>query len=165
MNLKIFIYLSISFLLLLSGCSGQNSDDTDTEKEKTETVVNNNYRYITDDINITITKKDDMLVCEDSDFILYNITANWCGACEIMQEQLLQIDKKYGSSLMIITLDVDRDADRELLMAVEDLLGIDRNFTVPLVALFRDSRYVKQYSLMPQEMLERDIEIELKRGR
>ncbi len=150
-------------LLLFTGC--ERNLDVDSSSAQSSSVDNRlKFEFVLDN-NITVVMKDKKFHLEGSRFVLYNISAIWCEACVIVDAQLEDIGTRLEKDLSIVRLDVNASGDEEMLIAaLLDSLDIDKkSYSVPLVLMFKDDKYVKKYdSLMPEMMLERDIKLELK---
>ena len=173
-----FLLTFLSFSLLFTACSKNNSDEANALLSKEEYVL------------IGLDKKEYIVKKEVAGFtvenakdkvIILDIFATWCPPCKVEASHLSSLQKKYKDSLLIIGITVEDDLqndklekfrkehnanyvlvnskqNRDIINAVAEDLKIGRSFGIPLMAMYKNGKLVNYYQgATEEEFLESDI--------
>lgn len=184
--------LSTLFItLFLQGCSPteQEGGTSSESAESANTLVASNEFVMTDTRNrsFTIVKEGNSFVVKghESKIVLFDIFATWCQPCRAEAPHLASLQKKFPAELLVIGISIeegipntqleqfkrDNGADyvilnsaqnRALYRAVASAINVGQQFPIPLMAMYRNGRYVTHYmGMVAEEMIESDIKLAL----
>lgn len=170
--------LLVTFSLLFTACSNDSSQDANNILSTNEYVLTslNNTQYV-------IQKENSGFVLKNAKdkVIILDIFATWCPPCKAEATHLTSLQEKYKDKLLIIGITVedtisnvelekfrtDHDANyilvnssenSRIIDAVAKELKIGRNFGIPLMAMYKDSKLINFYQgATEEEFIESDI--------
>lgn len=169
----------ISIALLFQACS---SDDKDKDANS---MVSTN-EYVLTELNKTqylVQKVKNGFTVDEAEgkVIIFDIFATWCPPCQAEATHLTSLQEKYKDDLLILGITIEEGITKEKLEAfktefnaqypivnssenrrfVNDVaseLQIGRNFGIPLMALYKDGKFINFYQgVVEEEFLESDI--------
>lgn len=171
---------SITALLMLSGCSDSKDSQNDADALIAKTV------YTLNDLNgsryeVTKAGSDFSIKGVPEPVVVYDIFATWCPPCRAEVPHLSSLQKKFAGKVRIIGVSIESGMDnafyerfakdngaeytlvnsednQQLSRAIAGTIGIGQDFPIPLMAVYKNGRFIKYYSgLVPEEMLESDL--------
>lgn len=121
----------------------------------------------------------------DETLVLFDLFATWCPPCRASAPHLAELQKHFAGKIKILGVSIEENkpleyysvfaeeygADytlvhepdaRKLARALAASIGIGRDFPIPLLIVFKNGEYYKDYAgIIPVEMLESDIKLAL----
>ncbi len=178
MLLSSILFLSILFFQACSSNDNSEEQDVNTMVAANEYVLTelNKQQYV-------VKKELSGFSVEGAKgkVILLDIFATWCPPCQAEASHLASLQKKYKDDLLILGVTVEegisdtklqafRDKynaqyalvnsndNRRLIDALASKLNVGRNFGIPLMALYKDGKFVNFYQgATEEEFIESDI--------
>jgi thiol-disulfide isomerase/thioredoxin len=139
-----------------------------------------------------VSKEGQTVTLENSDsrLVLFDFFTTWCPACRAVAPHLGSLQEKYPKDLTVIGILLEERKKRQQIKAfknkyganytvsiapdnykfsndIASLLRMPRNFSIPLLVMFKDGKYFTHYiGAVPEEMIESDIKeaLELRKG-
>ncbi len=166
------------FTLLFQACSSNEEENANAMVSTNEYVLTelNKTQYIAVKTPNGFTVKG-----AEGKVVLFDIFATWCPPCQAEATHLTSLQEKYKDDLLVLGVTVEDgvkntkleafrtefDAqypivnsmeNRRFISAVASSLNIGRNFGIPLVAIYKDGKFVNFYQgAVEEEFLESDI--------
>jgi thiol-disulfide isomerase/thioredoxin len=121
------------------------------------------------------------IVRGETELVLFDFFTTWCPACRAVAPHLGSLQEKYPNDLKIIGVLLEEKKSRKdirkfkskyganytisiapdnykLSNAIASLLRMPRNFSIPLLVMFKDGEYFTHYiGAVPEEMIESDV--------
>jgi len=170
----------LAFSLLIQACSSDNKNTQDANS-----MVASN-EYVLTGLNKTqyIIQKEPTgfkLKGAEGKVILLDIFATWCPPCQAEASHLTSLQKKYKDDLVVLGITIEEGIsdtkletfrsehnaqysmvnsaeNRRLVDAVASQLKIGRSFGIPLMALYKDGKFLNFYQgATEEEFIESDI--------
>jgi len=170
----------LSFTLLFQACSSNE------EKTQNANAMVSTNEYVLTELNKTQyvavkTSTGFKVNGAEGKVILLDIFATWCPPCQAEATHLTSLQEKYKDDLLILGITVEEgienskleafrskfdaqyplvnsDQNRRFVNAVATQLNIGRNFGIPLMALYKDGKFVNFYQgATEEEFIESDI--------
>jgi len=188
MRLTKLIISTVFLALLLNGCSKQESEKNVVSNSKVQTASQKpgELNFILKDINgttISLKTGEKGIVFNNLDgkIVFLDFFATWCPPCKAEIPHLVNLQKKYKDKLIIIGVLLEKnknigDLQRfkkeykinyfisnsndnfELAKIVYAAVQAPRNMPIPLMAIFKDGKYITHYlGAVPEEMIDSDI--------
>ena len=171
----------LAFILLFQACSSNHNE----ENQDVNAMVSSN-EYVLTGLNKTqfIVKKETMgfnVEGAKGKIIILDIFATWCPPCQAEASHLTSLQEKYKDDLLILGISVEEgisndklqafkeeynaqytlvnsSENRRLIDAVASQLNVGRNFGIPLMALYKDGKFLNFYQgATEEEFIESDI--------
>ena len=178
---KILIASTIlSITLLFQACSSneEKTENANAMVSTNEYVLSglNKAQYIATKTNTGFNVKG-----AEGKVILLDIFATWCPPCQAEATHLSSLQEKYKDELLILGITVEEGIEnaklqafrteynaqyplvnssenRRFINAVANQLNVGRNFGIPLMALYKDGKFINFYQgATEEEFLESDI--------
>jgi len=170
----------LAFILFFQACSSNNDETQDVN------AMVSSSEYVLTELNKTqyIVKKGLNGFSIDNakgKVILLDIFATWCPPCQAEASHLASLQEKYKDDLLILGITVEEGVsdskleafrseykaqyaivnsteNRRLIDAVAAQLNVGRNFGIPLMALYKDGKFLNFYQgATEEEFIESDI--------
>ena len=175
---KSIIISALSVALFFQACSDKKSDEN--------SMVASN-KFTLNDLNKqshTVVKEGNNFKFDETKgkVILFDIFATWCPPCRAEASHLASLQEKYKEDLIVVGLSIQKDIteteltdfkneyDANYMMLVSDenrrlasliastLDGVETDFPIPLMAMYKDGNLVNYYvGATPEEFIETDI--------
>ena len=175
---------AIAFSLLFTACSKERKTTTDTTTDTNAMLSTNEFvltslakkQYIvkktTDGFSIDGAKEK---------VIIFDVFATWCPPCQAEATHLASLQKKYKDSLLVIGITVEKEIpnsklkdfrtehnaeytlvnsseNSRIIDAVATKLKLNRNFGIPLMAMYKGGKLINFYQgATEEEFIESDI--------
>jgi len=171
----------ISISLLLNACSKKE----ETHADDANSILSTNEFVLTGlDKKQYVVQKESTGFSIDgakNKVIIFDIFGTWCPPCQAEASHLASLQKKYKDALLVIGVSVENgipdsklvdfrqkyDANYalvnssengRLIDAVATKLNLGRNFGIPLMALYKDGKFINMYQgATEEEFIESDI--------
>lgn len=185
---KSILPIALVTTLLFQGCNSEDKNKQEEvikQTKTTEVKKAENERQLTtlDHGNFTIIKdnKNFKLKNADGKVVIYDIFATWCPPCRASAAHLSSLQEKYKDDLIIIGLSVEDNISDEKLLTFKNQnnaqyalvnsdnnrfvadeivfsLGLGERYPIPLLAMYKDGKYINHFVGMTQEeLIESDI--------
>lgn len=170
------------FILLFQACSSNKKSE---EVEDANAMVASN-EYILTELNktqYTVKKESNGFSVNGTQgkVIILDVFATWCPPCQAEASHLSSLQEKYKNDLLVLGISVEEGIEgsklqafrdefnaqyaivnssenRRLIDAVASQLNVGRNFGIPLMALYKDGKFINFYQgATEEEFIESDI--------
>ena len=175
---KSIIISALSVALFFQACGDKKSDEN--------SMVASN-EFILNDLNKqshTIVKEGNNFKFDNlkDKVVIFDIFATWCPPCRAEASHLASLQEKYKNDLVVVGLSIQKDITEDELTAfineydanymmlvskenrklasliASTLDGIEADFPIPLMAMYKDGVLIKYYAgATPEEFIESDI--------
>lgn len=178
---KTLLYSTLlAFTLLFNACSSEseNAQDANAMVSTNEYVLTalNKMQYV-----LVKTQNGFKVNQAEGKVLLIDIFATWCPPCQAEASHLTSLQEKYKDDLIVLGVTVEEGIEdtkieafknefdahypmvnstenRRLINAVAEQLNIGRNFGIPLMALYKDGKFINFYQgATEEEFIESDI--------
>lgn len=165
------------FVFIFHGCSS-DSDDANSMISANEYVLTalNNEQYV-------VSKEVNEFLLKDAEgkVVIFDIFATWCPPCQASAAHLSSLQDKYEDDLIIIGVTIEdgisnakllefreqynalytivnSTENRRFVDAVASSLRLGDRFPIPIMAMYKDGKYITHYiGAIQEEFVESDI--------
>ena len=181
MQFKTLAFLSILSILVLTGCDSKTENESSNKTEVKKVVVKktNFILKTTDNLDINVKVDGDKIIFKDypEKLVLLNFFATWCPPCKAEIPNLIELEKKHGNDLKVISILLEEGKSNEEIIEFINEYKINyavvngkQNFqlsdslggikSIPTMFLLdKESNIFQKYvGIVPVEMMEIDIQ-------
>jgi len=182
---KSILPLLFSLSILFTGCNNNKTQDSDKQTKKANSMITSNEYVLTslDNKQLVVSKEADGFKLEGAEgkVVIFDIFATWCPPCRAAASHLSSLQKKYKDRLVIVGVTIEENIpntklqefkeqynanytlvnsaqNRTLANSIVDKLDLGDRFPIPIMALYKDGKYINHYiGAIQEEFIESDI--------
>jgi len=185
MSKKSILFLLFSLSLVFQGCDSKKEQNSNEQTKQANSMVSKNEFTLTTLKNekLIVTKETQgfKLSQFDGKVVIFDIFATWCPPCRAAATHLSSLQEKYKDDLVVIGISIEDNIpneklqdfkeqynanytlvnsaqNRKLANAIVGELKLGERFPIPIMALYKDGKYINHYiGAVQEEFIESDI--------